>query len=504
MASTFAVTRKHLIFGLCLPLAVLLGYLLAEPYASASISILVVLFAVLFIPVMMRWYHPLLVFSWYLAMQPAFIPGRLQIWVLMSFAALFFAVLNRSVDPDFRMTFVKDLTWPLLVLLVVVIATAMATGGIGFRSFGSKEVGGKSYVTLIGAIVGYFALSMRPIKPQHARLALAMFFLPAITSLTTWVAGQVGSAGNFVYYLFPDISGVPQTIADLTIDPGMQRLVGFMPAAIAVFCWLLSRYGVTGILDMSRPWRVTALLGVIVAGSLGGFRSMLLLMLAIFLLLGCLERVWHSRAFLILLMGGTIGIACLVAFADKLPFPVQRALSFLPVEVDPLARQGAQWSTEWRLEMWKSVAAEIPNYLFIGKGYTLSSTELALVIESTTRGYVENWAGSAMAGDYHNGPLSVIIPFGIWGAIAFLWVLYAGTRYLHRVYRNSSEELKEINRFLLALFVARILFFFFVFGAFYIDFYHLTGILGLSVALNAANQTDSEPQQVPEFDDGPK
>jgi hypothetical protein len=139
--------------------------------------------------------------------------------------------------------------------------------------------------------------------------------------------------------------------------------------------------------------------------------------------------------------------------------------------------------------------------LFIGKGYTLSSTELALVIESTTRGYVENWAGSAMAGDYHNGPFSVIIPFGIWGAIAFLWVLYAGTRYLYRVYRNSSEELKEINRFLLALFVARILFFFFVFGAFYIDFYHLTGILGLSVALNAANQTDSEPHQI--ADDGP-
>jgi hypothetical protein len=36
MASTFAVTRNHLIFGLCLPLAILLGYLLADARDPAS------------------------------------------------------------------------------------------------------------------------------------------------------------------------------------------------------------------------------------------------------------------------------------------------------------------------------------------------------------------------------------------------------------------------------------------------------------------------------------
>ena len=37
MANTFAVSRNHLIFGLCLPLAMLLGYLLAEPLESSSL-----------------------------------------------------------------------------------------------------------------------------------------------------------------------------------------------------------------------------------------------------------------------------------------------------------------------------------------------------------------------------------------------------------------------------------------------------------------------------------
>ena len=39
MASTFAVTRNHLIFGLCLPLAVLMGYVLAEPLACVVDSL---------------------------------------------------------------------------------------------------------------------------------------------------------------------------------------------------------------------------------------------------------------------------------------------------------------------------------------------------------------------------------------------------------------------------------------------------------------------------------
>jgi hypothetical protein len=30
------------------------------------------------------------------------------------------------------------------------------------------------------------------------------------------------------------------------------------------------------------------------------------------------------------------------------------------------------------------------------------------------------------AGDYHNGPLSILIPFGLFGMIAFLWLLGAG------------------------------------------------------------------------------
>ncbi|MEI2722446.1 MAG: hypothetical protein V9H26_02555 [Verrucomicrobiota bacterium] len=75
MASTFAVTRNHLIFGLCLPLAVLMGYLLAEPFESTSLTVLLMISAVLIVPALLRWYHPLLILSWNLAVSLAYLPG---------------------------------------------------------------------------------------------------------------------------------------------------------------------------------------------------------------------------------------------------------------------------------------------------------------------------------------------------------------------------------------------------------------------------------------------
>ena len=63
MASTFAVSRSHLIYGLCLPLAVRLGYFLAEPLESGSIAIVVLVLSVISLALLMRWYLALFFLS---------------------------------------------------------------------------------------------------------------------------------------------------------------------------------------------------------------------------------------------------------------------------------------------------------------------------------------------------------------------------------------------------------------------------------------------------------
>src|SRR6266404_3369398 len=99
MANTIKIPRTHLIMGLCLPLAVLLGYFLAEPLESGSIAVVVMVLAVFCVPALMKWHHPLLVLSWNVALLPIFLPGAPPVWVLVAMASILFAVLNRSVDP---------------------------------------------------------------------------------------------------------------------------------------------------------------------------------------------------------------------------------------------------------------------------------------------------------------------------------------------------------------------------------------------------------------------
>ena len=102
MANAINVPKSHLILGLSLPLAVLLGYFVAEPLNLGSMAVVVFVLVSLAIPLMLKWYYPLLVFSWNAAIGLAFLPGRLPLWVMLAFVGLLFAVLSRAVSPKAR------------------------------------------------------------------------------------------------------------------------------------------------------------------------------------------------------------------------------------------------------------------------------------------------------------------------------------------------------------------------------------------------------------------
>ena len=102
-----------------------------------------------------------------------------------------------------------------------------------------------------------------------------------------------------------------------------------------------------------------------------------------------------------------------------------------------------------------------------------------------------------VAGDYHNGPLSLIIPFGIWGVAAFVWFCAASIRLLWRNYRYGEESIRNINAFLLTAFLAKLFFFTVIFGAFYMDLSPLTGIVALSISFNRGMARATAPARVP-------
>src|ERR1039458_5335788 len=102
--------------------------------------------------------------------------------------------------------------------------------------------------------------------------------------------------------------------------------------------------------------------------------------------------------------------------------------------------------------------------------------------------------GLALATDYHNGWLSVIIPFGIWGMLAFLGFLFAAGRVLYANYRYSDPALQLVNAILLAMFLKSGLLFFG--GALSSDMMTFASLVGFSVSLNGGvRQPAVEPVQ---------
>jgi len=480
--TTINIPKPHLIMGLCLPLAVLIGYLLAEPLESGSLAVVIFVFSVLAVPILLKWHHSLLVIFWNATINPFFLPGRPYLWMILAMISLLLAVLNRATDPHFRFILVPSVTRPLLIFFGVVILTCMITGGFGLRVFGSSTYGGRNYIYLVIGIAGYFALCSKRIPLESASFFVGLFFLAGVTSIVSNLAFLGGSGFYFLYQLFPPEFALDQASAgDSVMDNPMVRLSGLTWAAQAIYCFLLARYGVKGIFNLASPWRLVIFAGTLFASLFGGYRSALILMGMTFIILFSVEKLWRTGLMVVLLVGTVLAGTGLVLFASKLPLSVQRSLSFLPIHVDQIARDSAIASTEWRLQMWRRVLPELPQYLLKGKGYALDPNELFMASHSRLGGSEE---GAMYAGDYHNGPLSVLMPFGLFGTLALLWFFYRGTGLLHHYCRFGDPALSRINAFLFALFLARILSFLLISGSIYSDLFSFTGLLGLSVSLN--------------------
>jgi len=467
-------------------LAVLLGYLLADPADSLTVAMVALVISVLSVPILMRWYHPLLILTWNAAFTPFFIPGQPYLWMILAFLGLGFAITNRFTSPDARFTWVSPISWSLIILLGVVALTAWVRGGTGLRILGSAHYGGKGYFYVVAAIFGYFALTSQRLPKQHAGLLVSLFFLSGLTALVPNLAYLIGHGAFYLFYLFPPLYAVEQASADYDVNATMGRIFGLTLASNALYCFLLARYGLRGIFDLKRPFRLFLFIVAAIGCVFCGFRSFMAMFLITVVVQFFFEGLYRTRTLLISLGTLTVAAAIVLPNVDRMPYVVQRTLSFLPVEVSPAVRENTHDSSEWRFAMWRDVLAQVPQYLLVGKGYSMDPTEVQFAFENAKHGYSPAYSWAVIAGAYHSGPLTLLVPFGVWGVAAFAWFVFVSLRYLYRHALYGDPALKTINLFILVYFVARALHYVLIFGMFSSDLFTFTGLIGLSVSLNGA------------------
>ena len=221
-----------------------------------------------------------------------------------------------------------------------------------------------------------------------------------------------------------------------------------------------------------------------------GFRATIITLGLGFVVQFCFERLFRVRYVLPVALSAFSDLLSWCHLQGIFPPLYSCTLSILPVKIDPQVRASAQGSLEWRWEMWKALADQIPQYFWLGKGYAIDPTDLYFADQAMRRGFGKHHEGSLVAGDYHSGPLSILIPFGIFGSVGFVWFLGACIRLLYRNYRFGDATFKNINTFLVSHFVARVIFYFVGFGAMYVDLIFFCGVAGLSIAVNGGMKKD--------------
>jgi len=264
-----------------------------------------------------------------------------------------------------------------------------------------------------------------------------------------------------------------------------MRFAGANGLSSAIFAYMLARYGIKGIFMAGRPRRAVVFILFSSLVFLGGFRSMFLGFAMVFLIQFFLEGMHRTKLLPILAFAGLLAAVICLPMANRLPTTFQRVLSLLPVNIDPAVRADAEASLNWRLDLWKALLPQIQPHLLLGKGYAISSEDYQLMGADTAFQSIDPAEqGLAISGDYHSGPLSVILPFGIWGVIAVLWLLIAGIWALNCNRLYGDPALQTFNTFLFTAFLARIISFLFIFGGLSGDVAAFAGFLGLSISLN--------------------
>lgn len=460
--------------------AVVMGYLVASPLALPTLALTAAIPGVLLLPVLLRWHHVFLILTLNSSIIVFFLPGQPYLSVVCAFLSLATSLGSRTMNREAKWIKAPPVTGLFIFLFGIVAITVLARGGIGGQSLGSDRGGLRTLVSVVGGFAIYFALIARPIDPRDARWVAYGFVLSGVTMIFSDIAFAAGPSFYFLFNFFSSEFALQQAMTQDTI----MRLTGVAWAATSAYSFLLMRYGLQGVLDWRKPWRGCLFTLFVLTSLFGGFRSTIALLLLLLCVYVVIERIYRRGDFLVIC--GLLGVALAIALlnAERLPQQVQRCLTFLPVRLDPQVRHDAEMSIEWRLGMWTMIQTEVPRYLFLGKGFGFSLTELYMVRELIKRGHAKFFEDYVVTGDYHNGVFTTIIPLGIFGLVGFSWLAWKSLKVLYNNYLYSEPTLRNINKYLFATYLVRLLYFYTFYGSFHRDLAWFAGIVGLSISLN--------------------
>lgn len=337
----------------------------------------------------------------------------------------------------------------LLVLQIIVLLQAFLRNPVTLSIFGgagTTMIGGRPYVDYAVAIFAYFMLAIVKTDPATLRKVITCMIvvmlldslLKAGSTFSGGLAKSIGRIYSNVDYA-ANVAGAGYKVSFET-----TRFASFSSLSAVLGLVLFSFHRPLSCLSPLRPGRFFLACFTGIVSLLSGFRSE-------FIKLGCYffaGSLIRRKASDILLGGAVVFVATALVLVTvggtALPQAVQRAISFLPVEVDPDIRASAEGSADWRFEMWKLVLTSdryISNKMLgDGFGYTAAEHQAQLASEMGFGGYRGDSIDAFIAkGSYHGWHVEAIRFTGVLGLLVGLGILLVFARHAWLLIRRHYD-----------------------------------------------------------------
>jgi hypothetical protein len=437
-------------------------------------------------------------------------PGSPPVWALGAFVTItIFALRYAMHRRDFM--FKPDMLDFAVLLQFIAIAQAYVRNPTGLLIFGGDTAGGKPYLTFIAAFLAFFCLSVVKTDMRIFRIAVIMMVVATIADgIVAALSDYIPLLAMAVLPIYSNTNfGVATTGEATSTDTATARAggaFGDLGRSLGTICFTMAR-PLHCLLPTHPLLFIATSLGFIMV-LLSGFRSILIYLFVVFIVSAYLRRKYLDV--MILGAGGILGLCLLMGSGQvrNLPFGAQRALSFLPIEIDERAREDADQSSDWRFEMWK-LALTTDRYIqnkWFGDGFAVSAREMRAQLDAA-RGFatgasIDNKEAFLLRGSYHGFHVECIRftgAFGLVCAIFAMIVFFKKAKFLIGYYRYHS--MFPFIAFICIPFIIYPFWALLVFGAYRTGFPQFLATAGLLKMLDALRiqeiKATAEPEKTP-------
>lgn len=398
--------------------------------------------------------------GWYLTGRLPWLPLPLTIrnmcfLIVILFYTLFFAT---RIIPWKRKLGMLDY---LIYINLAYLATVFVRNPVGFWALQSNMVGGRPYLEIIFAFLGFAILNRVHLTSSVAKIFPLFFVIPAwMVALLELISRMIPQLAYPLAMIYSG-AGSSSVLSEMESEGnlGEKRLINMQVAGLSSVLALCAKYNPITLISPLYPLRALMLLATFGAIFLSGFRSAFLFAVATFLLAALLRKrlrdLWLAGGSMVFIL---VIIISLQGSVLQFPTTMQRALSWLPGDWDKKTVENAQESSRWRFEMWEWAWNDdrILRDKVWGQGFGLSLDDMNLIAESLMAGQGGgSFLGGSdrenfmISGSFHSGPLTAIKFVGFVGFVLYYtlmcYMAFAAWRMCRRAYGTKG--------FTLALFV---------------------------------------------------